>query len=95
MAGCQGATILHRPTPMRLVKHHIQPQVCGGATLPGNLATLCDSCHYSVHVLLWHLGQGTKPPAKGTRQQRALAEQGYEACQAANTVNKIPKESDL
>ena len=80
---------------MRYVLHHIQPQVCGGLTTPGNTVGLCDSCHYSVHVLLWHLSQGTTPPSPGTRKQRAFAQQGYAACKAAGTVARIPKESDL
>ncbi len=84
----------HRPKPMRFVWHHVQPLVAGGKTVPANLASLCDSCHYSIHVLLWHLGQRTTPLVKGTRRQRALARRGYEACVAAGTVGLIPKEAE-
>lgn len=82
----------HRPAVMRFVWHHLQPKVCGGNTVPENLVSLCDSCHITVHVLMWHLGKGTPPPAKGTRMQRKLAKAGYEACLSAGTVDKIPKE---
>jgi hypothetical protein len=57
-----------------------------------NLVGLDDNCHYTVHLLLWHLAQKTPPPAKGTRAQRALARQGYDACVLAGTVHKIPNE---
>jgi hypothetical protein len=43
-------------------------------------------------MLLWHLAQKTPPPAKGTRAQRKLAQQGYDACVFAGTVHKIPNE---
>jgi len=89
---CQVAKWTHRPVATRYVKHHIQPQTAGGKTVPENLATLCDNCHYTVHMLLFNLAKGTVPPMKGTRAQRALAQQGYAACVAANTVDKIPNE---
>jgi hypothetical protein len=84
----------HRPAPMRFVWHHIQPHVCGGLTVAANLVALCDSCHYSIHILLWHLGQATSPALVGTRAQRALAKQGYDLCVTAGTVAKIPKEAE-
>lgn len=82
----------HRPKPLRYVLHHVQPKVCGGLTTPANTEQVCDSCHASVHVLLWHLAQGTPPPARGTRVQRKLARRGYQACVVAGTVDKIPNE---
>jgi len=90
---CAGAGI-HHPRPLRYVAHHILPQVCGGKTEPGNIASLCDSCHYSVHALLWILKQGGAgfKLTTGTRQQRALAQQGYAAAVAAGTVDHIPDE---
>jgi hypothetical protein len=83
---------VHHPAATRYVSHHIQPQVTGGLSVAANLATLCDNCHYTVHMLLWHLAQNTPPPAKGTRAQRKLARQGYDACVLAGSVHKIPNE---
>lgn len=34
----------HSPVPLRFVWHHILPQVCGGQSVPENLANLCDNC---------------------------------------------------
>lgn len=82
----------HRPTPMRFVWHHVLPQTCGGQTAPNNLVALCDSCHYSVHTLLWHLAQSSPPPHRGTHKQRTLALAGYTAAVRAGTVALIPNE---
>lgn len=90
---CEGSPV-HEPTPLRFVLHHILPQICGGKTVAANLAGLCDSCHYSVHILLYSIAQGAAPTV-GTSEQLGLAEQGYEAAVAAGTVARIPKESDV
>lgn len=91
--GCIVA-VHHFPKPLRFVWHHILPQVCGGLSVPANCAAVCDSCHYSVHILLYSLAQGAtiKP---GSRVQVALARHGYAAAVAAGTVSLIPKESDV
>jgi hypothetical protein len=89
---CAVARWVHHPAATRYVTHHIQPQVTGGLSVPANQAVLCDNCHYTVHMLLWHLAQKIDPPAKGTRAQRALAQRGYDACVLAGTVHKIPNE---
>jgi hypothetical protein len=86
---------VHRPVPLRFVWHHVLPQVCGGLTVADNLAQVCDSCHYSIHILMWHIGQGT-PVAQlpgRTRGQLTLALRGYQAAVANGTVDKIPKEA--
>lgn len=84
----------HRPLPLRFVWHHILPQACGGKTEASNLASLCDSCHYSVHILMWLMANGGIPvDIKGSKTQRALALQGYNQALAAGTAGKIPKES--
>lgn len=88
------STISHRPMPLRFVWHHILPQVCGGKTEPGNLVELCDSCHYTVHILLYSLAQGKKLKV-GTIAQKKFANQGYEAALSAGTEHLIPKESDV
>ena len=89
---CQAAPWTHHPAATRYVVHHIQPQTAGGLSVPANQVTLCDNCHYTVHMLMWHLAQKTPPSAKGTRAQRKLAQQGYDACVLAGTVHKIPNE---
>ena len=96
-------TTAHSPKPVRFVTHHIQPQEAGGQSVPENFAQLCDNCHYSVHRLLWYMHLKAtgitltadqqalldKPPRV---KQRTLATQGFDACVAAGTVNKIPNE---
>ena len=93
----------HSPEPLRHVWHHLQPQEAGGATSPENTIQLCDSCHYSIHRLLWllrcaALGQPLtdaeqamlgRPPR---RAQLDIAQRGFAACQAAGTVGLIPDE---
>jgi hypothetical protein len=88
---CQ-ASSSHNPKPLRFVYHHIQPQQAGGPTVPANLAQVCDSCHYSIHRLLWHLAQGAPVGVVPRKAQLALAQQGYYACEAAGTVTQIPNE---
>lgn len=97
------AVASHRPTPLRFVWHHEQPESAGGATDDVNLIPLCDSCHYSVHRILFalklqYLGQPltaaqqgylTNPPRKS---QLAFAQKGFDLCVAAGTVDKIPNE---
>ena len=97
------ASHTHTPTPLRFVWHHIQPQEAGGQTVSANLVQVCDSCHYTIHRLLWvyrlvalglpvtdvQRGYITKPPR---RAQLALASQGYEACRVAGTIPQIPNE---
>jgi hypothetical protein len=81
-------------TALRFVWHHVLPQACGGKTEAANLASVCDNCHYSVHILMWYLANGGIPAAvKGTRAQRALADSGYQQAAAAGTAGKIPKEA--
>ena len=93
----------HSPLPLRYVWHHVQPQEAGGQTVPENLVELCDSCHYTVHRMMWVMaliaqgkpvtgaqrGYLAHPPRKA---QYALAGLGYEACVAAGTIAKIPNE---
>lgn len=86
----------HNPTPLRFVWHHILPVACGGASTRANLVSLCDSCHYAVHALLWdlkqHEGVFTIPSPIRNRHRAAYAYLGYDAAKAAGTVDKIPNE---
>ena len=84
----------HRPKPLRYVWHHVLPEACGGKTEPDNLASLCDSCHYSVHIILWNLASGIPAGNQGgTKAQLALARRGFTEAVLAGTAHKIPKEA--
>jgi hypothetical protein len=82
----------HSPVPLRYVWHHIQPQEAGGTTVLANLIQVCDSCHYSIHRLMYHLAQAGPLGPVPRQAQLAFATQGYEACVAAGTVAQIPNE---
>jgi HNH endonuclease len=82
----------HNPVPLRFVWHHIQPQEAGGATVPANLAELCDSCHYSIHRLMWNMARQLPLGPVPRAAQLAYAQQGYFACVAAGTAGQIPDE---
>lgn len=91
-AACQVASS-HQPIPLRYVWHHILPQACGGETIAANLASLCDNCHYAVHILMWHLANGGIPAGvKPSPKRLALARQGYTEALALGTEGQIPKE---
>jgi hypothetical protein len=93
----------HNPRPLRFVWHHVQPHEAGGPTVPANLVQVCDSCHYTIHRILWVMAQIalqkpvtdvqrayiTNPPRQA---QLALASKGYDACVAAGTIAQIPNE---
>ena len=79
---------------MRYVWHHILPEIAGGRTTRSNLVSLCDSCHYAVHVLLYQLKLhgAVTPDSRNNRKRVALARQGYMLAVTAGTVDKIPNE---
>jgi hypothetical protein len=83
----------HYPKPMRFVWHHKLPQEAGGPTTADNLIQVCDSCHYTIHRLLWMLAKGqTILPALKRGKRYTAAMEGYQAAVAAGTVGKIPNE---
>jgi hypothetical protein len=97
------ASSSHSPKPLRFVWHHIQPKEAGGATVAANLVQLCDSCHYSIHRLLWYMRcEALGVPLTADEQailkhpprraQYELAVLGYADCQDANTTAQIPNE---
>jgi hypothetical protein len=88
---CEGSAS-HSPVPLRYVWHHIQPHECGGATSPGNLVQLCDSCHYSVHRLMYQMARGLPLDRPPRLALLSLATRGYQDCISAGTVNQIPNE---
>jgi len=93
----------HNPVPLRYVWHHVQPREAGGVTASANLVQVCDSCHYTIHRIMWvmaQIAQGatvtdeqrayiTHPPRLA---QRTLAGKGYDACLTAGTIDQIPNE---
>jgi len=82
----------HTPMPLRYVWHHVQPHEAGGPTDATNLVELCDTCHYSIHRLLWHLARQLDLGPVPRRAQLTLARAGLAKCVAAGTVDKIPNE---
>lgn len=97
------ASATHSPVSLRFVWHHIQPQEAGGQTATENLVQVCDSCHYTIHRLMWimrlvALGQAITPDQQKAittpprRSQLVLAGKGYDACRVAGTIDKIPNE---
>lgn len=68
----------HVPTPLRTVVHHIQPLAMGGANVPENEVSTCDTGHYNIHRLLGDLIEHGKMRRGGARKERAFAQQGYD-----------------
>lgn len=90
---------MHRPRPLRFIWHHVLPAVCGGPTNAANLVSLCDTCHYSVHALMYLLAGNAGQTSAihgwsrlGTKTQRQLALRGYADAVRLGTVDKIPDE---
>lgn len=74
----------HWPSPLVLVVHHVQPLGMGGPNTPANRRKVCDTGHRNVHkILAWLVfGRAGSDPL-GTRKERALAQEGYDAWVAA------------
>ena len=85
--------IIHRPRPLRFVWHHVLPQTCGGQTNRENCISVCDNCHYSVHILMWNLANHRPVPDRPNQAQLRFAMTGYQDAVAAGTAVKIPKEA--
>lgn len=73
----------HRPKPLRIEIHHIQPLGMAGPNVAANKVSICPSGHFNVHRLLDDLLHGLPMRRGGTRRERALARQGYDAWVAA------------
>jgi hypothetical protein len=58
-----------------------------------NLVSLDDSCHYSIHVLMWQLANNGHLPHRINRQQLDYAMRGYQEALAAGKADLIPKEA--
>lgn len=44
--------VTHRPAPLELERHHIQPKYLGGGDTADNIAWVCPTTHTNVHELL-------------------------------------------
>lgn len=70
----------HRPRPLTLVVHHIQPRGMGGPDAETNRAAVCDTGHRNVHAILYWMVKGADPALNpgGTRAERTMAQDGYD-----------------
>lgn len=84
----------HTPAPLRFIWHHVLPKSCGGATNAANLLSLCDSCHYAIHALMYQLKVNGKftPNRKNGPLRMKYAQQGYDQAVVLGTVAHIPNE---
>lgn len=73
----------HRPAPMRVISHHIQPEAMGGTSLATNRVWVCDTGHYNIHRLMGDLLRDQPMRKGGTREERRLARLGYDRWVAA------------
>ena len=64
--------------PLRMVVHHIQPLGMGGPDIKENKIVICNTGHLNVHWLLASLVYGFSVDG-GSRTERKLAKQGYDA----------------
>jgi hypothetical protein len=67
----------HRPAPLLLHVHHVQPLGMGGPDVETNKVTVCPTGHFNIHTVLAALVFG-HPVPKSTQNERHLAEVGYE-----------------
>jgi len=85
------------------VWHHLLPKECGGQTVTANLVQVCDSCHYTIHRILYLMRlefEGAPltaaqqaflkhPPRKAQYRAAAL---GFGYARGQNTTHLIPDE---
>lgn len=71
------APYAHRPTPLRLVLHHVQPIGMGGPNVAANRVLTCDTGHYNTHRILGCF-MDSKPIPRGAGRERELAQQGFD-----------------
>jgi hypothetical protein len=78
----------HWPAPLRIIRHHIQPEGMGGETAPANLVDVCDTGHMNIHRLMGDLLRGGPMRRGGTRRERTLAQRGYDSWVATGRPGK-------
>jgi hypothetical protein len=74
-AGCQ-VHKSHRPEPLLLHVHHIQPRGMGGADVAGNRVTVCPTGHFNIHTALAALVYD-KPVPKAMTEELHYARLGF------------------
>lgn len=73
----------HRPKPLAIVKHHIQPLGMGGPDEASNWLFCCDTGRRNIHTLMGPLANHGAEPITGTASERAAAIDGYNRWVAA------------
>lgn len=67
----------HRPEPITLHTHHIQPLGMLGPNIPSNKVRVCPTGHFNIHAVLAALVFGHDIP-RSSRHERHLAEVGFQ-----------------
>jgi hypothetical protein len=78
----------HRPRPLRIVTHHLQPLGMGGLDVPANRISTCDTGHFDIHRKLGELLRDGRMTRGGGRNERKFAQQGYDAWVTAGKPGK-------
>jgi HNH endonuclease len=81
----------HAPRPNRFVEHHIIPKVWGGRTTRSNLIIVCDTGHYSTHLLIDAYVKAQGDPGWKVRRsyapsERVLAKRAWEGRPQAKEI---------
>lgn len=72
----------HRPAPITMHTHHVQPLGMGGPDVPANRVEICPTGHANVHAVMAAI-VFDKPVPASTRTEAHLARRGYEMWVAA------------
>jgi hypothetical protein len=83
----------HWPPVLGTVVHHIWPRGMLGPDVPENRVEVCSTGHLSIHRCLDDLLHGL-PLSRGTRRERQLAQQGFDAWVAAGKPGRPVYELD-
>lgn len=77
----------HWPPAPYTVTHHVWPKGMGGPDINSNKVVVCPTGHLNIHRCLDDLLHGL-PMRRGTRKERAYAQQGYDSWVAAGKPGK-------
>lgn len=72
----------HRPEPITLHHHHLQPLGMGGPDEDANIVVVCPTGHFNIHAALAAL-VFNHPMPRVARSERQLAMTGYKRWVAA------------
>lgn len=67
---------VHKPEPLRVVRHHVQPLGMGGPDVEENIIDICDTGHYNVHVVLGLLIL-SRPMPHGHNAEKKISLTGF------------------